>query len=381
MATSYDEALATQSEEEVRGAVAEDLAARGVDDRGFPVTSTQRVILDSYAASMSRVTELRANATRAGSVELIQDIPEDDGRDAWIRQYFSRGYFGLPHDEATRARHRLVLTNVSTGLERTIQIGKSRARAGDIDFINIEGGKLLVGGTLALTYEAQTAGSIGNLPPNTITQLVTAIAGVTVNNPPIAGQGSSLVVPARDEESNETLLARDMARWGATSAGGARGSIVEWIDEAFKYAGVVKLVTKWGIDDENPLGPGSTAVYLGTDTGAASAEQVAIVQAYYNLRRTAGTGKLLVGPVTEVPLPYAATVFTNVNDAAGKIAAVDAEFTAQLPIGGKALRVELIRRIKNALGLSTQDNLVLDFEDRQLEPFEEGIFTGAISVA
>jgi uncharacterized phage protein gp47/JayE len=372
---SLADALDIQTTDEVRTETAAELDALGVDDVGFPLTSTPRKLLDSHAASLARLSQLRAQATKAGSVELIQEIAEEDGRDAWI-EHFSEGHFGLPRDPSTFAEHRLVLVNVASGIERTIDPLKLRARGGGVDFINQEGGVLPPGGALSLVWKAQTAGSIGNVVSSLITQLVTAIAGVSID-----GEQGEIVIAARDPERNDSLLERGMARWGASSAGGARGSIVEWIDEAFKYAGRPKTVTKWGIDDENPYGGGSTGVYLGTDAGPATADDVAIVDQYLQIRRTAGTGLMTVEASIPVALMYTATISANVPNAAALLTSVDTSFTADLPIGGIALEAELIRRIKNALGLKTSDNVVTTFVDTQLQPFQQGVFAGTLSVS
>jgi uncharacterized phage protein gp47/JayE len=373
---SLDEALTTQTEQEAREELASDLAARGVDDKGFPDTSTQRRLLDSAAASQARASKLRAQLTMAGSRALVEQIPDADGRDAWA-EYLSLGFYGLPRDPATRAQHRFVLTNAATGVQREIAPRQLRARAGKVEFINLEGGTLLIGGTLPLTWEAQTAGVVGNVPPGTVRQLVTALAGVTIDNPAISGQGSSITKAARDAERNASLLARGDARWGATSAGGSPGSYIEWIDQAFKYAGVEKTVTKWLVDDENPNGPGSTDVYLANDAGGATADEIAIVSAYYAIRRGTGTGPLRVLSATPRVLTYTATLYSTSGNAVADAIAADAELTADLDIGAVVYRHEIVERLMSIPGMK---NVTLDFEDTDLVINEVALISGTHTV-
>lgn len=383
---SYTDAITTRTEAEVRIDLSEEIAARGGDDTSFPETSTARKLLDVDAAARAREEELRAQAVRAGSTELVEEIPEEDGRDGWI-EHLSLGTYGLERDPATKARHRVVYTNAATGLQRTIKPGTQRARAGAVEFVNIEvegstyagGGTLAPGGTLELLFEATTAGSAGNVSTGTIRQLVTAIAGVSIDNPAISGQGSSIVKAARDAERNASLLDRDRARWGATSAGGSVGSLVEWIGDAFAFAGLAKTVTKWFVDDTNAAGPGTTTVHLANDSGPATDEEVATVQAYYDLRRAAGTGPLVARKAVTKAVSFAGVLKNGTNAAAESEAqAVIAALNAETSLGLATLyRAEVIERLMAVRGMV---NVVLDLEDIALEPGENLVLTATFTV-
>lgn len=296
---SLTDALTTRTAAEVLADTSADIAARGGDDKSFPETSTARQLLNINSEARAREEELRAELTKVGSVALIEQIAEADGRDDWI-DFKARGEFTLSRDPATYALHVLRLTNAATGIARTFAPGQVRARFGSVDFLNVTksditdfagSGTLAAGAsTLDLLFEAQTAGSVGNVPPGWITQLVTVFAGVSVSNPALPSTGTSIYRAARDAERNASLLDRMISRWGASSAGGSTGSIVEWLHESFVYAGVTNTVTKWYIDDTNPDGPGTTRLYIANDSGPATAEEIAVVQPYLNLRRTSGSG-------------------------------------------------------------------------------------------
>jgi uncharacterized phage protein gp47/JayE len=348
-------ALTARTAAEVLSDTSDDIAARGGDDKSFPETSTARKLLDVDAAARAREEEIRAQITKAGSLGLITEIAPEDGRDGWI-DFKAAGEFNRTRDPATFALHVFRLTNSPLGVSRTWAPGDLRARFGTLDFINATkadittyagSGTCAPGATLDLLFEALTAGSTGNIPAGYVTQLVTVFAGVSVSNPAIAGTGSSNYRPARDAERNESLLDRMISRWGATSAGGSTGSIVEWLHESFAAAGVTNTVTKWYIDDTNPDGPGTTRLYIANDSGPGTAAEIAIAQAYLNDRRTSGSGTdplnsgnpgVLVAAATARAVAFAATLknSSNVNAAADSLAVVTT-LNAQVPLGAFTL--------------------------------------------
>jgi hypothetical protein len=364
---TLDAALETRTPDQVLSDVADEIVDRGGDDKSFPETSTARQLLISYSEARSREEEIRADLVRSGSVSMVEDIAEEDGRDDWI-DLLSRGQFANERDPSTYALHVFRFTNAAAGVSRTFAPGQLRARFGAIDFLSVTksditayagSGTLAPGATLDLLMEAQTAGSSGNIPAGYVTQLVTVFAGVTVSNPAIAGTGSSIYRAARDAERNGSLLDRDVSRWGASSAGGNTGSLVEWLHEAFVYAGVTNTVTKWYVDDTNPDGPGTSRLYVSNDSGPGTAEEVSIAQTYISLRRTAGSGATETNPGclvlahTARVVPFSAKLKNSKNtsastDATAVIAALNAEF----PFGSLTLyKNEVIERLMSVRGM------------------------------
>jgi uncharacterized phage protein gp47/JayE len=388
---SYDDAAAVRTEKEARIEIAADLAVRGVSDQGFPETSTQRRLIDNAAARASRGDSLRSQMLRAGSTETVLQISEDDGRDAWA-EFLGTGVFGLTRDPATRARHRIRMTNDPNGVTRTITAGSQTVRFGSVDFVNVEvdgapyagSGTLAPGASMDLLFEATTAGTVGNVPAGTITQHVTAIAGVTVSNPAVGATGSSIVVPARDVERIADYVLRMRSRFPAAGTGASRGGIVEWIGEAFAYAGLEKTVTKWFIDDENPFGPGTFALYLANDAGPATSSELATVRSYILLRLAPGRGSSLsptgveVFAASSLILPIAVQVKApgRLGEAslASELAAVISGLNADTPLGEATLyRAEVIERFQGVRGVV---NTITDFQDTVLEAGVNLVLTG-----
>lgn len=353
---SLTTALTTRTAAEVLSDTSDDIATRGGDDQSFPETSTARQLLNVDAEARAREEELRAEITKVGSVALIEEIAEDDGRDDWI-DFKARGEFALTRDAATYALHVFRLTNAAGGVSRTWAPGDLRARYGSIDFLNVTksditayggSGTVAPGGYIDLLFEAQTAGSTANIPAGYVTQLVTVFAAVSVSNPAIAGTGASIYRAARDAERNASLLDRMISRWGASSAGGSTGSIVEWLHEAFVYAGITNTITKWYIDDTNPDGPGTTRLYIANDSGPATSTEVLTAQTYLSSRRTSGSGVSTAAPTPNPgvlvlsaagrAVSFNATVKNSTNlTAATDSQAIITTLNAETPLGSYTL--------------------------------------------
>lgn len=378
-------ALTVRTSDEVLNDTSLDIATRGGDDKSFPETSTARQLLNVDADARAREEEIRAQITKVGSLGLIEEIAPEDGRDAWI-DFKAAGEFALTRDAATYTLHVFRLTNSPLGVSRTWAPGELRARFGTLDFLNVTkaditayagSGTVAPGATLDLLFESQTAGSAGNIPPGYVTQLVTVFAGVSVSNPAIAGTGSSIYRAARDAERNVSLLDRMVSRWGATSAGGSTGSIVEWLHEAFPFAGITNTVTKWYIDDTNPDGPGTTRLHIANDSGPATATEISTAQSYLSSRRTSGSGVnvgsgnpgVLVLAATARAASFAAIIknSTNASAEADSLAVITA-LNAAAPLGSYTLyAAELTQLLMEVTGTL---NVVHDLADTILLPGE-----------
>lgn len=373
---SLDDLLNPPTSEAVRAEISTELAALGVSDVGFEETSTARRLLDVDAQAQARQRELSSHVARSTSTSLILGIPADEGRDAWI-ELLARGR-QLSRDPATKATHRCVLTNSATGINRVIQPRSLRARAGGIDFLNLDAGTLPVGTSIDMRFEAQLPGTQGNVSPGRIVQLVTTLAGVTINNPAISGQGSSILVAARDLETNESLLDRCDNRWDGIASGTARGAMFQRVDEAFRFAQAVKTVTKWAFDDENPNGPGSADLYLANAAGGATVGEIAIVDPYCQARWRGGAGPLRTLSAVPVPITYNATLKTTNSNAIAKAADADAYYTSILEIGGKVIRNQMIEFLMQIDGMV---DVSIDLQNIQLQKYEVAILTGSHALA
>lgn len=280
MAATYAEAVTVYTATEIQTQLTTELAANGVVATGFSPVSVERGLIAADARARATEQDIRAEVVRAG---FLVDVPNRDPEwiDLYIEGFFSSGL--APEQRAkrlraTKARHLVTLTNQSaTGGPYTIQpLQLEASTLNGVKFRNITGGPTSilnagVGQTLTLEFEAVSAGIAGNVAPGAIYKLTSgAIPGVDVANPV-----DSLTFAARNDETNAEYTARALARWGALGAGGH--------PQAARYRILtgVETLTKLGVRDDNPLGPGTVAVYMANASGPASLSELAAAQALF----------------------------------------------------------------------------------------------------
>lgn len=338
--TTLDEATATRTAEEVRDDLLSELEALGVAATGWDATTVHRALVEVEAAARAQEEEYRALIAKAG---FLRTAP--DAGDAWL-DLLATGFFGLTRAPATSTVQRVRLTNAASSGPWQLNPGSSivstvaATEAGLGRFRNVgQSGTLLAGAgqTLDLDYTAVIAGSGGNAPIGTVTVLVTALPGVSVSN-------VEIVTPGRDAESNDSLIKRCLSRWAAISYGGALEAYSTWVAEAFTSTGAENPVTRVYCDDTNPNGPGSTDVYLATEAGPASAEQVAIVDAYMQPRRALGTGALRLLAALEEAVTISVRVYAT-RDVEAEVEAALLELEADVAMGGVLYLAEIVQRV------------------------------------
>jgi uncharacterized phage protein gp47/JayE len=127
-------------------------------------------------------------------------------------------------------------------------------------------------GKITVKAKCETAGSIGNVPANTITEFLTVYEELTaVNNPNAAYDGF-------DDEDLETFRARLLAYLKEDAANCNKAQYKQW---ALEVAGVKTAVVQ-GAED---VGAGNVAVYIASNTGAVSQELINTVKDYIEERQ------------------------------------------------------------------------------------------------
>lgn len=177
---------------------------------------------------------------------------------------YSRSRFDNEPVEAVAYVGPMTLTNVGT-VPYTIQVGQLLASTpAGVQFRNTTGGTLAAGSvatpsSLILTWTALKRGNT-NVASNTVTKLLTPLAGVTISNP-----GSPWYTTAgADQESDASLQQRNATKWATLT--------VELVKESYEAIARAAGATKVKVHDQNPRGPGTIDVYpagaddlLGTD--------------------------------------------------------------------------------------------------------------------
>ena len=171
----------------------------------------------------------------------------------------------------------------------------------------------------------------------------------------LGGKGANLAEMANlaagiGAESDKSVLARCLARWAATSYGGAASAYRQWVNDAFVAIAQTNTINRIGVDDTNPNGPGSTDIYLANAGGPAGLTELAVVSPFLLARRGLGTGPLRIFAAPSIAIPVIATLYGNTGGAALGAAAL-ASLQAEIPLGGKVYFSALLSLLKDIPGV------------------------------
>ena len=204
--------------------------------------------------------------------------------------------------------------------------GNHTFRNADPDLAEVYPATLNSGGTLTRTFDAEMPGKAANVANGSVTRLVTTLAGVTI-------QSDTLVVPGKDQETDQTLQARNSSKWALLSQ-------FELTDDAVEQIALtagVGLITTVAVNSTNPRGPGTFDVYLAGDAAPSGGTEIGYVQAVLDklVMGPAGTAKALAA--YDAPLSVAGTVYYDASFTGDIQAAVEAalvEYLKTVPLGG-----------------------------------------------
>lgn len=334
MTATLQQLLTARDKDTVLAQMYATAATLGVDVVGVQAERLFRALYEIEAASKAREDRLRVQIAQAGflsTVRIANTNIYDDGTTDYIAppnwtDLIAGGFFGLTRYPAYSTIGAAVLTCSALAAAGTVPAMQARFQSDEATggqwYRNRYAFTVTPGRQVPVILVADVPGSSGNVPVNSITHIVTTLAGCSLNNPGTGG--SWITTTGADYESDDNLIARCFARWAASSYGGARSAYAQWVADAFTAAGVTPTVTRIGVDDTNPNGPGSTDIYLASVTGPATVEDVALVDAYLQPRRALGTGPLRVFSAPGVTIPVHAALYGNANGVALGTAALTA---------------------------------------------------------
>lgn len=326
------EALASKTTAELLPEVLAALEAEGASTVGFSPYSVNAAMPMLAARARAYEQVIRVAVVESGFLDRV-----DDKDPTWI-DLDVEGFFKVSRLRATKAIHSFRLINTTTGGPYDIDPKTLEASTADgIKFRNANTTRktLSSGNTsfLDLDFEAAEAGITGNVAPGDIVKLTTPIPGVDIVNLP-----GSLIKAALDTETNRQYVERALSRWGTLAAGGH----VEAIKFNAKQA--VPTITRVGVRDDNPFGPGSVGVFMANASGPATPQEVADVAAALAPLEPCGSGEYRYLRADEVNVVVNALLEldgTNVN-APTNAATAFQKIAAQWPMGAGKLDLALI---------------------------------------
>jgi uncharacterized phage protein gp47/JayE len=242
---------------------------------GFPVTSWQsgsvpRTLLEIDAQTNSAVRTNVSDIARGGFLDLATA--------GWLT-LLAKSVFNEDRVEAVITRGDATLTCASNAGPYTIGLRSIWiSTSGGLRFTNISAGTLSTGGTLSLSWEAEQAGATYNVAANTLTRMVTPLAGVTVNNP----SASWITQTGANEESDEDLRDRCRDKWAILGTGSSESAYEYWSRQADSEVRRVKVRAH---DDEGVDTDGHVTIVLAGESGTVSSGARDAVETYIEARR------------------------------------------------------------------------------------------------
>lgn len=362
--TTLSDLLTTRTSAQILANFYVALEAAEVSIEGLQTTSLLRAMPDILARNQASGEEARYALTSGGYIQGAESLT---GALAGYLDLLGEDFFQLPRDPAITTTGRFQVTASAGAAGNTIGTGEIVIAYGtgstQVLFANSVGVTPVVGSTVDVDVVAQLAGVSGNIPTNATLKLITAYPGLTITNPAIPGQSTWITRRGIERESQRSYARRIRARWADLGPATVSERFALLVRNTFTSAGLTNPITRIYVDDTNPLGPGSVALYLATDSGPASAE-VALVLAYVTPRWAAGAGVFGVFPASVLIVDVSGSIKgpTNETTALQEAAVALAELESLYPLGGSIAYLEQ-RRSALLTGITGAVNIVLTGAD------------------
>jgi hypothetical protein len=362
--TAVSDLIVARSQVVIRTGIYAELAAADVPIEGLQSTSILRALPEITAALEASGEEARVSVTKGGYVSGAESLAAPE----WLNLH-GEDFFQLTRDEAVRTAGTFRIAASATASATTIGTGKLVVRAGTVRFESIEPFTPSPGGAVNVRMRAQIAGIAGNIATGALLVLVTSYPGLTATNPAVSGGTSWITTRGRNAEAQKSYAGRLRARWADLGPQTTEERFAALVRAAYTSAGLTPVVTRVWADTSNPLGPGSVALYLATDTAPASAEDVALVEAYVAPRWASGAGRLRCHAAMAYEIAVTGTIKGPTIATVALAEATDAldVLAATYPIGGATAYLEQ-RRAALMSGVNGAVNVVLVGQDDAIPP-------------
>jgi hypothetical protein len=274
-----------------------------------------------------------------------------------------------------------------------ITIGTQGPASNQKLYTNITGGVLAPNGTLDLTFRAATIGSAYNISNVTPLDLKTSLAGVTVSNPIYPPAATWITLAGSDEESDEALLARCLARWSTIGA--------ECNIEAMTYFALLappgytaspvkflRVMRNWIVGPPyTGYWPGGITIIVANDGGGLSPTDLAAVRSNFENPQKYGIGrKLNVINAENVSLAVQADIYvfksagvSNADIISQSLASL-ADFQSFLQIGEVVFPEKVGARIEDGNKVAIRNVNVLLPANPLIPQFFQRVILGPITL-
>lgn len=282
MPLPIDQLLQEQTEEQVLQSFIDILVASGIPADKWRKAGTARTILRVVARTYAGFTHVMSQFIRFGFLETAED--------KWLTE-LAFFVYGVTRVEATFATGELTLTNSGGGLY-TLTAGTYQVRNPDTGkvYTNVAGFTINPSETLTIDIVAVETGSASSSPPDTITEQVTQLLGVSVTN--------AASVIGTDQQSDVDLRQECKSKLGALSLRGPRGAYEYAVRSALRLDSSPVDINRFSVQPDPDTGV--VDVYVASPSGPPTTEDVDAVTA--NIEAVARPDTVTVNVIAATPV-------------------------------------------------------------------------------
>jgi len=322
MSLTIEELLAPVTTDEILEKFLDALEATGIKARSWREGGALRTILRVVAAVYAGFTTSVLGFIRAGFLETATG--------GWLT-LLALNVYGVTRIAATFATGQVTLTNAGGGIYALL--------AGELSVINAVTGKaytnlsaitLNPGDVLAVDVRAVEIGTTSNATPATVTELETALPGVTVTN--------ALAIVGSDEEKDSDLRDRCKAKLAVISGKGPRGAYSFAVKSAVRSDGSPVDINRLRVSPSSSTG--IVTVYVASPAGAPVPSDLPFIEESIETYARPDTVTANVVAATPVALSRTLTIWAKAeagltaSDLSALVSTALLDMITAYPIGG-----------------------------------------------
>jgi uncharacterized phage protein gp47/JayE len=369
MAASFAELQAGATADDVLEKLVQYMLVANFNVTSWQAGSLPRTLLEAEAEYLADESQSIAQIAKGGFPQLAKTLTNEDFLDQ-----VGIGFFDLARGQAVFTRGMVTLTAGAGVGPETISAGQIWVTDSSREhrYSNLAAGTLPLNGTLTLEVQAESSGSGYNLGNNTLTELITPLPGVSVNNPARTGSLPWVTQQGADRESNDAYAARMMARWATLGTGSNEAAYVYYATSA------TAEVTRAIVTEDSSTG--SVIITVSGSSGPVSSDALSAVSSLLQTKRPLGIS-LSVQNASASNTLIGGTVFVSPSyDIDATVAAVETavtEYAKTVPIGGPVYKAQLIEIIMTPPGVY---NVTLSSPAGDIDLLDAQVFVPSFSL-